>query len=152
MGRRITRSKRERVLAGVCGGIAEYFELDPTIIRLGFVIACFFGGVGFIAYLVAICVMPEDKGYRPSKNFYADSDFKMDYDEDKDFSEVMGDKMERKGHNSERSKLVLGTCFVLFGLLFLAKQFLHWFDFRVVIPVVLIVVGGMIIFNGGRRE
>jgi len=60
--RRLLRSRSERVLWGVAGGLAEYLKVDPTWVRLGFVAAAFFGGFGFLAYLVMAVVVPEDDG------------------------------------------------------------------------------------------
>jgi phage shock protein C len=56
--RRLTLSRRDKKIAGVCGGFAEYLELDPTLVRLLWVALIFFGGWGVIAYLVAWIVMP----------------------------------------------------------------------------------------------
>ncbi|MCQ2171923.1 MAG: PspC domain-containing protein [Bacteroidales bacterium] len=59
MSNRLYRSKTERKVAGVCGGIAEYFDVDPTIIRLAWLIAVFCAGGGLLAYLIALIVIPE---------------------------------------------------------------------------------------------
>lgn len=62
MGRRLTRSRRNRMLAGVCGGIAEYANVDPTIVRLVWALVTLFPGtlpVGLIGYLVAWLIVPE---------------------------------------------------------------------------------------------
>lgn len=59
MSNRLYRSKTERKVAGVCGGIAEYFDVDPTIIRLAWLIAVFCAGGGLLAYLIAMIVIPE---------------------------------------------------------------------------------------------
>lgn len=48
------------MLAGVCGGIGEYFEIDPTLVRLVFVLTTFFGGFGLLAYLLLALVVPEE--------------------------------------------------------------------------------------------
>ncbi len=56
--RRLTRSSDRRI-AGVAGGIAEYFGIDPVIVRLAFVVAIFLGGTGVLAYLIAWIVVPE---------------------------------------------------------------------------------------------
>jgi phage shock protein C len=58
-GKRLYRSRNQRMLAGVSGGLAEYFGIDPTIVRLGFVITSFFGGAGIIGYVVAWLIIPE---------------------------------------------------------------------------------------------
>lgn len=55
------RSVRDRKIAGVAGGIAEYLKVDSTVIRLIWVLAILFGGAGFLAYLIAWIVIPEEK-------------------------------------------------------------------------------------------
>ena len=56
--KRLYRSRREKVIAGVAGGMAEYFQVDPTLVRLVWIIAAF-SGVGVLAYIVAAIVVPE---------------------------------------------------------------------------------------------
>ncbi len=60
--RRLLRSRDERMLWGVAGGLGEYLNIDPTLVRLGFAVTAFFGGFGLIAYLVMAVVVPEDDG------------------------------------------------------------------------------------------
>ena len=55
----LRKSKTNKKIAGVCGGIGEYFDIDPTIIRLGFVALTFMFGGGFFAYVLASIIMPE---------------------------------------------------------------------------------------------
>lgn len=57
--KRLYRSTNDRMFAGVCGGIAEYLDVDPTLVRLVFVALTLMGGPGFIAYLVLMLVVPE---------------------------------------------------------------------------------------------
>jgi phage shock protein PspC (stress-responsive transcriptional regulator) len=52
------RSRDERMIAGVCGGLAEYFEIDATLVRLLFVAAALLGGPGLLAYLICLVLMP----------------------------------------------------------------------------------------------
>ncbi len=56
--KRLHKSRTERMLDGVCGGIAEYFELDPTLVRIAWVLLTLFGGSGVILYIVAMIIMP----------------------------------------------------------------------------------------------
>ena len=56
--KRLYRSNTEKKIFGVCGGIAEYFNVDPTLIRLGFVAIALMFGTGLLAYLIAAFVMP----------------------------------------------------------------------------------------------
>lgn len=61
MKKRLYKSNSDKKLCGVCGGVAEYFEIDSTIVRLGLVIFTLLGGSGIIAYIVAALVMPAQK-------------------------------------------------------------------------------------------
>jgi phage shock protein PspC (stress-responsive transcriptional regulator) len=60
--RRLLRSANERMLWGVAGGLAEYLRVDPTLVRLGFAVATFFGGLGILAYLLMAVIVPQDDG------------------------------------------------------------------------------------------
>lgn len=57
--KKLCKSYKNRKICGVCGGIAEYLNADPTLIRLGFVLVCMAAGTGLLAYIVAALVMPE---------------------------------------------------------------------------------------------
>jgi phage shock protein C len=56
--KKLYRSNNNKMIAGVCGGIAEYINLDPTVVRLLWVVFCFAGGTGVIAYIIAAIIMP----------------------------------------------------------------------------------------------
>jgi phage shock protein PspC (stress-responsive transcriptional regulator)/predicted membrane protein len=60
--RRLLRSRDDRVLGGVCGGLARYFNVDPLIIRIAAVALVFLGGVSIVAYVAALLLVPEDDG------------------------------------------------------------------------------------------
>ncbi|HDP95596.1 MAG TPA: PspC domain-containing protein [Candidatus Aminicenantes bacterium] len=57
--KRLYRSRKDRVISGICGGIGEYFNLDPVLVRVGAVLLVFTGGVGLIAYIAGIFIIPE---------------------------------------------------------------------------------------------
>jgi len=59
--KKLYRSEKNRILFGVCGGLGEYFEIDPVIMRVIFVMLALFSGVGFIAYLILMIVVPLGK-------------------------------------------------------------------------------------------
>ena len=56
--KKLYKSKVDKKLCGVCGGIAEYFEIDSTIVRLAWVLLAIFCGAGILAYIIAAIVMP----------------------------------------------------------------------------------------------
>ena len=55
---KLTRSRSERMVAGVCGGLAKYFNIDPTIVRLAFVVMALAGGPGVLLYIILWIVTP----------------------------------------------------------------------------------------------
>lgn len=59
MNRRLHKSN-DRMLCGVCGGIAEYFGIDPTLVRLGWALFCVAAGSGVLAYIIAAIIIPDD--------------------------------------------------------------------------------------------
>lgn len=59
MDKRLYRSRNDRKLAGICGGIAEHFGWDPTLVRLGWILLTLMGGSGVLIYLILWLVMPE---------------------------------------------------------------------------------------------
>ena len=59
MSKRVYKSRDNKVVSGVCGGIAEYFDIDPTLVRIAWILFCAMGGSGFLAYLIAAIIIPE---------------------------------------------------------------------------------------------
>ena len=59
MENRLHRARNDRKLAGVCGGIAEYFGWDPTLVRVAWIVLTLMGGSGILLYLIMWLVMPE---------------------------------------------------------------------------------------------
>ncbi len=61
------KSNKNKIIDGVCGGIGEYFGIDPTLVRLGFVGLCVLAGGGLLAYIVALIIIPRaPEGYDPT--------------------------------------------------------------------------------------
>ena len=58
MEKRLQRSRTEKMIGGVCGGLAEYFGIDPTIVRVLWVVVTLLGGAGLLAYLILWVIMP----------------------------------------------------------------------------------------------
>ena len=59
-GKRLYRSKKGRMICGVCGGIANYFNIDPTLVRLAFVLIAMGAGSGILAYIIAAIIIPDE--------------------------------------------------------------------------------------------
>jgi phage shock protein C len=147
MGKELLRSIENKMIAGVCGGIGEYFSVDPTIIRIiwAAVTLAFLPG-GVAAYIVAIIVMPE----RKNDNFRTDcsTDSRTDC---KDMPENTEKITGQAGFDSQRTRIVMGSILICFGALFFLKEFFY-FDVRYMWPIIFIAAGIYIILRGGRRN
>ena len=58
-GKKLYRNTENKMLAGVCSGIADYFNIDPTLVRLGWVLFSLLGGSGLLAYIIAAIIIPD---------------------------------------------------------------------------------------------
>ena len=63
VAKKLYRSESNRMIAGVCGGLAEYFNIDPTIVRLGAVVLSLAAGGGVLAYIIAAIIIPKDTAF-----------------------------------------------------------------------------------------
>ncbi|MDD5062955.1 MAG: PspC domain-containing protein [Candidatus Marinimicrobia bacterium] len=145
--KKLYRSDQQKIVAGVCGGIAEYFEIDPVLIRLIWIVLIVFGGTGILAYLIAWIVIPT----RQMKN-----------EEPVVKEEPVVEKPESKPQSqSQNMRLFWGIVLILIGLLIVANQFWWPLDFfrlvikgifKFFIPAILIVLGIFIILQGSERS
>ncbi|HXG75192.1 MAG TPA: PspC domain-containing protein, partial [Gaiellaceae bacterium] len=129
--RRLRRSRRDRVLAGVCGGVAEYFRVDPVLIRIAAVVLVFAGGAGLLLYLIGWIVMPEDE---PSPAPAPATTAGLEDEEAR-----------------SRGAVALGLLFVVLGALFLVDEV--WPDlvsWKYLWPIALIAVGVAILLRARR--
>lgn len=147
---RLYRSKSNRVIAGVCGGFAEYFRIDPTIIRIIWILISL-SGTGILAYIIAAIIMPDEEkvvgdrsGWNEGPKTEADS-FTSSFESDRE-----KDAWEQSPkYNSERNRFVLGAILVGLGILFLGNQIIpRLFELKYLVPILLIGIGGFIVFRG----
>ena len=63
MNKKLYKSNENKMIEGVCGGIAEFFGIDATLVRLGWVLFCALGGSGILAYIIAAIIIPQRPQY-----------------------------------------------------------------------------------------
>lgn len=138
---RFTKSKTDKIIAGVCGGIAEYFDIDPIIVRLLFVIVSMAGGAGVPLYIVLAIVMPE-----------ADSTLSNQAEVIKENAKAASEKVKNSTKNMQKSStgaiilIALGILFLMesTGFHLVASFFRAIFKFW---PVILIILGVQMLFR-----
>jgi len=126
--KKLTRSRSDKVIFGVCGGLAEYFNIDATLIRIvWFILGLVSFGTAGVAYLVAGFIIPEDDGY-----IYQDGD---------------------NPAPNQNNTLIIGIGLILLGAYLLIKIiYPRLLSFSRYWPVLLIILGLYIIFNHNKDK
>lgn len=160
MTRRLNRSRDDRVIAGVCGGLGAYFGIDPTIIRVIAVLSIFVGGTGVIAYLIMAIVIPlEGSSAAEPKDTIRENveDIKETASEiGRDIqSTVAKDKVGAEEESMLRSRRLnwLGIAVIVFGVVLLLGNFnvFWWFNWGILWPIPVIAIGILLIVAARRK-
>jgi phage shock protein PspC (stress-responsive transcriptional regulator) len=142
---RLHRSRRDRIVFGVCGGLGEYFDLDPVLIRLAFVLISLVGGAGVLAYLILAVVLPEqDVSPEPGREGLRRNLESLKSDANEFAGDLRGGLGDDEGAARQRRGQQIGGLILLgLGLFFLANSlgWLAWWNWQQFWPVVLIVFG-----------
>lgn len=147
MYKKLYRSVTDKMVAGVCGGLAEYFAIDPVIVRLIFVLAVIFGGSGILAYIILWIIIPQ-KPYiitpfntdKPKDNFDNSSS-----ENKSDNTAFQMNAINNKPQNNR--SIYAGAFLILLGGIFLLDNFVPHFHFGDFWPLILIGLGFAIILN-----
>ncbi|GAB1442588.1 hypothetical protein MASR2M39_14240 [Ignavibacteriales bacterium] len=135
MEKRIYRSRRERMIGGVAGGIAEYFEIDPVIVRFAFIALTLFNGVGLILYIVGMVIIP-------------DQVMRVDLKSESSIPYTAEVPQQRK----EKFSMILGVILIVAGILFGLDNFVPHFDIEDSFPLILVLLGVWIIVSGRKKK
>ena len=140
--KRFYRSRKEKMIAGVCGGFAEYLEIDPVLVRALFIIITIAWGIGLLAYIVLWIITPYGEQNPP---YEKKNDF--DSDEMNDIGEPIEIVSERKKSNRQKSHIFIGYILIIIGALFLIDSLFSWISFSTIVPIIIIAIGAFIIFK-----
>jgi phage shock protein C len=143
MNRRLYRSSRERVISGVAGGVAEYFDIDPSIVRIAWVLlALITGGVFLVLYGVMWLVVPVAYSSPPGTPAGAEGEAAPD----------SSDAPPPRPRGSGSAGLVFGLIFVGLGLYFLAREYLPAFNIDRLWPLGLVALGVFLLIAAMRQR
>jgi len=136
--KRLYRSRHNRVIGGVCGGIGEYFDIDPLLIRLVWAVLFFIGGTGLFAYIIAWIIIPE-KQWLPGMTEETNT-----YTRDK---------------NNVIPQVIIGLLLIIVGAALLFREWWYLdqifrnifrFSIRYLIPILFIGLGIRVMVVGNR--
>lgn len=165
MNKRLYKTNEGAMVAGVCAGLGEYFGIDPTLIRLGFVVLTFMGGSGLLAYIVAAIVIPDkacvDNKWRPT----GDDGLYYDKTTVDDGSSGSADDATQDGNPPSASRpqilhqgngqALLAYILIGIGSYMLLDRYVNWYRLasrlRPFWPAALVILGLIILVNNSRK-
>jgi len=154
MKKKLYRSKKDCVIGGVCGGIAEYFDIDSTLVRLLAIAIFFLGGSGIIAYIIGWIIIPQNPNGNTEDNSENKGEIKGKIKKGTDKANKKVEENlseERSKGNSERNRnIILGVIFIIAGLVFMGSTFfpwITWIAWGTFWPVIIIVIGLVIMIR-----
>ncbi len=163
MEKRLYRSQTNRVMWGVCGGLAKYFNVDPVVVRIIFVLLIPANGIGILAYIIMAVVIPLEgsKATSPKEttreNIEEIKKTATEFGQDIRVTFTGGGKAEEKteaAKKSRQSQNLIGITLIALGIFILMStlNIFWWFRWGHLWPVVLIIVGLIIIINTWRKR
>lgn len=163
MDRKLERNQHNKMIAGVASGLAEYFELDVTLVRILFVLAVIFGFAGLWIYLIMWIAIPEKPFFQNFHNFEADykaketpvnAEYRAAEQPYTPYSEPLQPPVYSK-KKSGSSRVVAGLILIAVGAYFLLAEF-HvlppWFSIFKLWPIAIIALGILIMSQSGKKK
>ena len=147
MAKKLYRSTLDKMIGGVAGGLAEYFDIDSTLVRVLFVVVVFLGGGGIIAYIILWIVVPQ-KPYELPKNPFTQTppesgsgtNFSANENKTDSFS-VSNGRVTGSITKSSSKQIWVAIILMVIGSLLLLDNIFPRFDFDHFWPVLLIAIG-----------
>lgn len=171
MHKKLYRSARDKMLGGVAAGVGEYFDIDPTIVRLIFVLSVFMGGAGIIAYIVMWIIVPrgpyppynmnsnvpppnQDPGAGTDSNTNADSNQSTgqgEYSNPQTPPDPGFNYSDYYKKHDEKHAFTFGIVLVVFGIFLLSMNMIPMIHFHDIFPLALIILGIGLLLNAIKK-
>lgn len=145
MVKKLYRSTTDQMIAGVCGGLAEYFEIDSTLVRILFLALLIFGGGGVIIYIIMWIVVPKRPYYIEAQQSEVNNEKKtpdVNLGENNPNYPVEVETPKSYGKNT-----VIGIIVIVIGVLLLFDNLNFTFGFSKLWPILLIIFGASLILK-----
>ena len=158
--RKLYRSRTDRKLAGICGGLGTHFGMDPVIIRIIFIVLTLFGGSGLVLYIIMALIVPDEPvdDYYEKKNDGREERFEQFAEEIKENAESFGrDVKDQFEYYQEKSRVgrwvlaIIGVLLIGAGVIWLLSNFLPLFSPTIYFPAFLILIGLIILLTSFRN-
>ena len=164
MPRRLTRDTKNAVLGGVAAGFAEYFNIDPVLARLAFILLCFLHGAGLVIYVISWVVMPAARTPDAVPSSAGEPDAAVEpgpapadkfVEEVRQAGESAVEKIRSGDHGTGQGRIIAGSVLIIVGGIFLLDRLLWfqwpwWLSISRLWPLILVFVGVAMILGRAR--
>ncbi|HEX2963106.1 MAG: PspC domain-containing protein [Ignavibacteria bacterium] len=155
MRERLYRSQKDKMIAGVCGGLAEYFDVDPVIIRIAFVAATILSGMGLIVYILLWIIVPYKESVAAAAAGSGSAAYAAPAGSETASEGAQGTSEAEAPYTSyrerRRNRPILGYILVGLGLLFFADRFFPYFEFHDFWPLILVAIGIGLLLRSSKK-
>lgn len=146
------RSATQKMVGGVCGGLGETLNIDPTWIRLFFILLALGNGAGVLLYIILWIIMPEEKGEVASQ-----ATIQANINDIGHQARAMGEDLRTGVHNpNSQAALLIGGGLILFGVLLFMQNlnipWLQWVSFNNLWPLVIVAAGIFLLVRRSKGE
>ncbi|HSP87714.1 MAG TPA: PspC domain-containing protein [Ignavibacteriaceae bacterium] len=152
MNKKLYRSSKDKMLGGVAAGLADYFNIDPTLVRVLFVVILFLGGTGILAYIVMWIIVPEEplvfQTTSTGTTEKPDTETTSEKQESSFDAQAYFNSVEKK---REKRRTTAGLILLVLGLIFLADNFIPRINIGEFWPLILVAAGIGILLNSKNR-
>ncbi|MFC2084328.1 PspC domain-containing protein [Bacteroidota bacterium] len=150
MNNRLYRSRKNRVIGGVAGGLAEYIKIDPVLVRIIFIAIILIKGVGVILYVILWIVIPEEEVQytTPDTNTPEKPESKEETSKKSGFE---GDSLETQFKKPNHGKTFFGLLLIIVGVIFLFENLIPFFDLVDIFPILMLVIGIALLWNSLKK-
>ncbi len=142
MKKQLQRSNRNKIIGGVASGIAEYFDIDPTIVRIIFIVTALGWGLSILLYIVLWIILPDEITTRFKQESPQSSEFTDN------ISEINGSTITVSGVS--KTKVILGFLLILLGIILLINNFVSFSIIKYFWPLILVIIGIYIILKSAK--
>jgi phage shock protein C len=152
MNKKLYRSNKDKMLGGVAGGLAEYFAIDPTLVRIIFVVSLFAGGAGVLAYIILWIVVPEEPYVFAGTPAQTETKIKDETGPQPDSPSQTNQQqyVQAMAVQKHKRSSILGIVLIVIGLLFLLDNFIPRIHFGDFWPLLLVAIGIGLLLNARK--
>ena len=145
MNKKLQRSRNHRIMSGVCGGLGEYFDIDPIIFRFGFVALLLAGGSSIIIYLILLIVVPKEP-------LVINANYNENSASSGTFDNFQQQDLGKTDDADNSNRTIFGLILICGGAFLLLNNLVKAFNIEKLWPAILVIIGLGLLFQKPKKD